>query len=264
MDFAVAAYWNRRTLGALVKYKGVGSWLWLSFTAQRVGSRARLGTEYPLYLGGWHVRCLYRHTMVTGTRFLGSLPHSCAEKWCHRADRSTAWHRCNLWKSYSVLGAVLGPFCKLFPLDSRHMLWCLLCHIFCMKISLLNLVNERLVLWVLCSFIWSNLCQILPGDDTLTEIWSKCGIWCKRIVDLGFLQTAQNSLNFLAIGVHGVWVSFPYFLYRSPCLVGIPSHFTVGCKSVNYRPRSEGDNVLGSVRPSVRRSPLSRLNRLTY
>ncbi len=31
----------------------------------------------------------------------------------------------------------------------------------------------------------------------------------------------------------------------------------------NYRPRSEGDNVLGSVRPSVRLSDLSRLNRLT-
>ena len=29
-----------------------------------------------------------------------------------------------------------------------------------------------------------------------------------------------------------------------------------------YRPRSEGDNVLGSVRPSVRPLPLSRLNRL--
>ncbi len=31
-----------------------------------------------------------------------------------------------------------------------------------------------------------------------------------------------------------------------------------------YRPRSEGDNVLGSVRPSLRLFPLSRLNRLTY
>ncbi len=32
----------------------------------------------------------------------------------------------------------------------------------------------------------------------------------------------------------------------------------------SYRPRSEGDNVLGSVRPSVRQCALSRLNRLTY
>ena len=32
-----------------MKYKGVAPWLWLSFTAQRVGGRARLGTEYPLY-----------------------------------------------------------------------------------------------------------------------------------------------------------------------------------------------------------------------
>ncbi len=35
-----------------------------------------------------------------------------------------------------------------------------------------------------------------------------------------------------------------------------------------YRPRSEGDNALGSVRPSVRPfvclSVLSRVNRLTY
>ena len=31
-----------------------------------------------------------------------------------------------------------------------------------------------------------------------------------------------------------------------------------------YRPRSGGDNVLGSVRPSVHPSALSRLNRLTY
>ncbi len=31
-----------------------------------------------------------------------------------------------------------------------------------------------------------------------------------------------------------------------------------------YRPGSEGDNVLGSVRPSVSQSTLSRLNRLTY
>ncbi len=31
-----------------------------------------------------------------------------------------------------------------------------------------------------------------------------------------------------------------------------------------YRPRSEGDNALGSVRPPVRLSVLSRLNRLTY
>ena len=34
--------------------------------------------------------------------------------------------------------------------------------------------------------------------------------------------------------------------------------------TTNYQPRSEGDNVLGSVRPSVCPLPLSQLNRLTY
>ncbi len=41
-----------------------------------------------------------------------------------------------------------------------------------------------------------------------------------------------------------------------PLLVILASH--------DYRPRSEGDNALGSVRLSVRLCALSRLNRLTY
>ncbi len=55
-------------------YKGVRPWLWLSFTAQRDGGRARLGTEYPLNLFwvGDTYDFLYRRTVVTGTNFLGS------------------------------------------------------------------------------------------------------------------------------------------------------------------------------------------------
>ena len=49
-----------------------------------------------------------------------------------------------------------------------------------------------------------------------------------------------------------------FYLYM-PC-----KHLSCKWWGIYYRPRSEGDNVLGSVRPSVRPSSLSQLNRLTY
>ncbi len=51
--------------GSPCVYKGVGQWLWLSITAQRVGGQARLGTEYPLNLSEWHTRWWYRRVVVT-------------------------------------------------------------------------------------------------------------------------------------------------------------------------------------------------------
>ncbi len=109
------------------------------------------------------------------------------------------------------------------------------------------------------------------------------------------ISILPTDLIYLYVGLDGVYVRFNRlfrmqrvmeFFDHTETRTNYPNAFRIGhlvlyiliiihwnaCVyfqvKFNYRPRSEGDNVLGCVRPSVcpsvRPLPLSRLNRLTY